>query len=64
MKANAALNPLVSLYYLFVGRGGRKRGNRQTDGPSSVTLAAHARQGLITLCTLSEIFCAASLQVP
>ena len=41
------MNPLVSLFYLFVGRGGRKRGNRRTDKPSTVTLAAHARRGLI-----------------
>ena len=39
---------LVSLFYLFAARGGRKRGwtDRQTDRPSIVTLAAHARRGL------------------
>ena len=46
-QASVALNPLVSLFYLFVACGGRKRGNRRTDGqtekPSTVTLAAHAR---------------------
>ena len=54
-EACVALNQLVSLFYLFVARGGRKRGNRrtdrqtdgQTDKPSTVTLAAHARRGLI-----------------
>ena len=50
-EASVALNPLVSLVYLFVARGGKKRGNRRTDGqtdrPSTVTLAAHARRGLI-----------------
>ena len=34
----------MSLFYLFVARGGRKRGNRRTDRPSTVTLAAHARR--------------------
>ena len=49
------LNPLVSLFGRRVARSGRKRGNRQTDKctdgrndrPSTVTLAAHVRQGLI-----------------
>ena len=58
-----ALNQLVSLFYLFVARGGRKRGNRrtdrrtdgqQTDTLSTVTLAAHARRGLIT-CRRHEV---------
>ena len=31
-KASVALNLLVSLFYLLVAPGGRKRGNRQTDG--------------------------------
>ena len=31
-EACVALNQLVSLFYLFVARGGRKRGNRRTDG--------------------------------
>ena len=49
-KASVALNPLVSVFYLFVARGGRNRGNRQTDRPSTVTLAAHARRrGLIIM---------------
>ena len=47
----------MSLFALFVARGGRKRGNRQTDRqtdrhtdePSTVTLAAHACRGLITI---------------
>ena len=30
-EASVALNRLVSLFYLFVARGGRKRGNRRTD---------------------------------
>ena len=37
----------------FVARSGRKRGNRQTDRqtyrPSTATLAAHARRGLMIL---------------
>ena len=41
-KASVALNPLLSLFYQFVG------GNRRTDRPSTVTLAAHARRGLMT----------------
>ena len=42
---NKALNPLVSLFYLFVARSG---GNRQTDRHTyTVTLAAHARRGKI-----------------
>ena len=44
------LNPLVSLFGRLVACSGRKRDNRQTDGqtdrPSTVTLAAHARRGL------------------
>ena len=31
-EACVALNQLVSLFYLFVPRGGRKRGNRRIDG--------------------------------
>ena len=50
-----ALNPLVSLIGRLLARSGRKRGNRQTDGQTdgrndkttTVTLAAHARRGLI-----------------
>ena len=42
-KASVALNMLVSLFYLFVARSGRKRGNRRTDRPSTVTLAVHVR---------------------
>ena len=50
-----ALNPLVSRFGRLVARSGRKRGNRQTDGRtdgmtnqlSTVTLAAHARRGLM-----------------
>ena len=34
--------PLVSLFSCFVARRGRKRGNRQTHRPSTVTLAARA----------------------
>ena len=33
----------MSLFYLFVARGGRNRGKRRTDGRTTVTLAAHAR---------------------
>ena len=54
-QASVALNPLLSLFGRFVARSGRKRGNRQTDGqtdrqtyrPSTVTLAAYTRRGLI-----------------
>ena len=35
-EASVALNPLVLLVYLFVARGGKKRGNRRTDGQSDV----------------------------
>ena len=45
-KGSAVLSPLVSLFYLFVARGGRNRDNRRTDGQTdrttTVTLAAHA----------------------
>ena len=56
-EACVALNQLVSLFYLFVALGGRKRGNRrtETDKPSTVTLAAHARRGLKILYTEESI---------
>ena len=48
-----ALNPLLSLIGRLVARSGRKRGNRQTDRQNdrttTITLAAHARRGLIIL---------------
>ena len=53
-----ALNPLVSLIGRLLARSGTKRGNRQTDGrtergrndkTTTVTLAAHARRGLMKL---------------
>ena len=47
--AKLVLKWLVSLFGRFVARGGRKRGNRQTDRPSTVTLAVHARRGLIII---------------
>ena len=43
---SVALNPLVSLFGRLVVRSGRIRGTGQTDG-LTVTLAAHARRGLI-----------------
>ena len=48
-EAGVALNPFVSLFYLFVTRGSRIRGRTdiQTDRPSTVTLAAHAHRGLM-----------------
>ena len=61
-----ALSPLVSLIGRLVARSGRKRGNRQTDRQTdrqidrqndkttTVTLAAHARRGLI-IATLRYI---------
>ena len=46
-----ALNLLVSLFGRLVACSGRISGTRQTDGrndrPSTITLAAHARRGLI-----------------
>ena len=50
-----ALNPLVSLFGRLVARSARISGTGQTDGrtdgrtdrPSTVTLVAHARRGLI-----------------
>ena len=46
-----ALNPLVSLIGRILARSGRKRGNRHADGrndkTTTVTLAAHARRGLM-----------------
>ena len=58
-----ALNPLVSLIGRLVARSGRNRGNRQTDRQTdrqndkttTVTLAAHARRGLITSEWLSIV---------
>ena len=55
-----ALNPLVSLIGRLLARSGRKRGYRQTDGQTrrndkttTVTLAAHARRGLMTSLRLA-----------
>ena len=53
IKHNNVWSGLVSPFGLFVARGGRKRGNRQTDRQTrrttTVTLAAHARRrGLTT----------------
>ena len=56
-----ALNPLVSLIGRLVARSGRKRGNRQTDRQTdrqndkttTVTLAAHARRGLIIILNIT-----------
>ena len=63
-----ALNPLLSFIGRLVARSGRKRGNRQTDRQTdrqndkttTITLAAHARRGLIrgggfSWCTECEI---------
>ena len=54
------LNPLVSLFGRLVARSGRKRGNRQTNGrndrPSTVTLAAHARRGLIIMMSYVSMY--------
>ena len=52
-----ALNPLLSLIGRLVARSGRKRGNRQTDRQTdrqndkttTITLAAHARRGLMSV---------------
>ena len=58
-----ALNPLLSLIGRLVARSGRKRGNRQTDRQTdrqndktaTVTLAAHARRGLIIIMLMYTI---------
>ena len=51
-QTSVALNPLVSLFGRLVARSGRISGTGRTDGrndrPSTVTLAAHARRGLIS----------------
>ena len=54
------LNPLVSLFGRLVARSGRIRGTGQTDGRTDgrnerVTLAAHARRGLIIVYRLVGI---------
>ena len=54
ISKNVALNPLVSLFYLFVARGGRNHSNRWTDKPSTVTLAVHGCRGLIKNQSLSS----------
>ena len=46
-KASVVLNPFVSLLGHFITRGSKKSGNRRTDRPSTVTLPAQARRGLI-----------------
>ena len=48
-RASVALNTLLSLFGRFLARGGRKRGYRHTYEPSTVTLAVHARRGLINV---------------
>ena len=48
-KASVALNPMVSLFYLFVAQKrfvGRKCGNRRTDKQSTVTLACSFHRSL------------------
>ena len=56
-QASVALNPLVAVFGRLVARSARIRGTGQTDGrtdrPSTVTLAAHARRGLIIRCSES-----------
>ena len=46
IAANLMLNTMVSFVILFIARTARI-GKTQTDRPSTVTLAVHARQGLI-----------------
>ena len=55
-QAGVVLNLLVSLFHCFIAHSDRKRGNIQTDrqtdtdyGPNTVTLAALALRGLITV---------------
>ena len=63
-EASVALNPLVSLFGRFVERGGRKRGNRQTDTdththrPSNprCACAPSVRFVLWSECTMSPYF--------
>ena len=58
-----ALNPLVSLFGRLVARSARIRGTGQTDGqtdgrndrPSTVTLAAHARRGLMRVLAIALV---------
>ena len=40
---SVALNTLVSLFYQFVARSGRKRGNRRTDGQTNQVLQPSLR---------------------
>ena len=63
-QASVALNPFVSLLGHFVTRGGKKSGNGRTDGrtdkQSTVTLAAHARRGLIITRLTYQTQCSAA----
>ena len=67
-ETSVAMNPLVSLFCCVVARSRRKRGNRQTDRhtykPSTVTLDAHARQGLKTKCLVRSAMCGSEPLVP
>ena len=52
IAANLTLNTMVSFVILLVARTARiacadRQTDRQNDKPSTVTLAAHARRGLI-----------------
>ena len=53
IAANLTLNTMASFVILLVARTARiacsdRQTDRQNDKPSTVTLAAHARRGLIT----------------
>ena len=55
-QAGVVLNLLVSLFHCLIAHSDRKRGNIQTDrqtdtdyGPNTVTLAALALRGLLTV---------------
>ena len=58
IAANLTLNTMVSFVILLVARTARiawrtdRQTDRQNDKPSTVTLAAHARRGLIIIVIL------------
>ena len=56
-------NPLVPLIGRLVDCSARTRTDRQTDRTTTVTLAAHARRGLITTATTQTAQCYASAAV-
>ena len=60
IAANLTLNTMVSFVILLVARTARiacadRQTYRQNDKPSTVTLAVHARRGLINSCTVTVV---------